>query len=37
MRFWKTSEILNSKDINIIKVQLEEREHKKLMSSSGIF
>lgn len=37
MRFWKISEILNFKDINIIKVQLEEREYKKFMSFLGIF
>lgn len=35
MRFWKTSETLNSNIIHVIKVQLVEKEHEKHINSSG--
>lgn len=34
---WKSSEILNFIDINVITVQLVEREHEKHINSSGTF
>lgn len=37
MRFQKTNETLNSKNINVINVQLGEREHEKHINFSGIF